>query len=151
MKKLLISISISIPVMVVSSTAMAAQREGETSDRTNVDATYVKPLTLSLIIAAIDFGDVFTDSTVTDETVTANIEGEPDETFTYTVSSDGVYVTLDGSADATLEENSVALPEGTATFYFDVGLGTANIKADFDPEKVTVSIVYDSIEGTSSG
>jgi hypothetical protein len=150
MKKLLIAISIVIPVMVILSKAMAAQREGETSDGTQVNATYVKPLTFSLTIAAIDFGDVFTDSTVTDETVTANIEGESDETFTYTVSSDGVYVTLDGSADATLEENSVALPEGTATFDFDVGLDTANITADFNPEIVTVSIVYDSIEGTSS-
>lgn len=148
MKKLLIAVSISI--IAISSPAMAAQREGKTSDGTNVDATYVKPLTLSLTITTIDFGDVFTDSTVTDETVTANVGGEPDETFTYTISSDGVHVTLDGSADAIIEENSVVLPEGTANFDFDVGLDTANISAEFDTETVTVSIFYDSIEDTSS-
>jgi hypothetical protein len=146
MKKLLILVSI----MVISSTAMASQREGKTSDRTQVDATYVIPLTLSLTIATIDFGDVYTDSTVTDESVTANVEGEPNETFTYTISSNGDFVTLDGIGNATLEENSVALPEGTATFDFDVGLDTANILANFDTETVTVRIVYDSIEGTSS-
>jgi hypothetical protein len=146
MKKLLILVSI----MVISSTTMASQREGKTSDRTQVDATYVIPLTLSLTIATIDFGDVYTDSTVTDESVTANVEGDPNETFTYTISSDGDFVTLDGSGNAILEENSVALLEGTATFDFDVGLDTANILANFDTETVTVRLVYDSIEGTSS-
>jgi uncharacterized protein YdeI (BOF family) len=146
MKKLLILVSI----MVISSTAMASQRQGKTSDETQVDATYVTPLTLSLTIATIDFGDVYTGSTATDESVTANVEGEPNETFTYTISSDGDFVTLDGSGNATLEENSVALPEGTAAFDFDVGLDTANILANFDTETVTVRLVYDSIEGTSS-
>jgi hypothetical protein len=146
MKKLLILVSI----MVISSTAMASRREGKTSAATQIDATYVTPLTFSLTIATIDFGDVYTGSTVTDESVTANVEGDPNETFTYTISSDGDFVTLDGSGNATLEENSVALPEGTATFDFDVGLDTANILANFDTETVTVRLVYDSIEGTSS-
>lgn len=146
MKKLLILVSI----MVISSAAMASQRQGKTSDETQVDATYVTPLTFSLTIATIDFGDVYTGSTVTDERVTANVEGDPNETFTYTISSDGDFVTLDGSGNATLEENSVALLEGTATFDFDVGLDTANILANFDTETVTVRLVYDSIEGTSS-
>jgi hypothetical protein len=146
MKKLFIAISI----VAISSTAGAAKREGKTSDEMQVNATYVIPLTLSLTITAIDFGDVYTDSTANAQTVTANVTGEPNEKFTYTISSDGGYVTLDGSVNTTLEENSVTLSEGAATFDFDVGLDTASISADFDPETVTVSIVYDSIEGTSS-
>ena len=146
MKKLLIAIFI----VVISSKVMTAQREGKASDETQVNATYVIPLTFSLTIAGIDFGDVFINSTVTDETVTANVEGEPDETFNYTISSNGVYATLDGNADVTIEGNSIFLPDGTATFNFDVGLDTGNISADFDTETVTVSIVYDSIEGSNN-
>jgi hypothetical protein len=146
MKKLLIAIFI----VVISPKVMTAQREGKASDETQVSATYVIPLTFSLTIVEIDFGDVFIDSTVTDETVTANVEGEPDKTFTYTISSNGEFVTLDSIADTTLEKNSVTLLEGTATFDFDVGLDTTNISANFDTETVTVSVVYDSIEGTSS-
>ncbi len=146
MKKLLILVSI----MVISSTAMASQRQSKTSDETQVDATYVTPLTFSLTIATIDFGDVYTGSTVTDERVTVNVEGDPNETFTYTISSDGDFVTLDDSGNATLEENSVALLEGQTTFGFNVGLVTTNILANFDTETVTVRLVYDSIEGTSS-
>ena len=148
MKKLLTAVLIKllIAILVMSSTAMAAEKEGKAAEGTQVNATYVTPLKFSLTITAINFGDIFTNSAVAVQTITANIEGEPDETFTYTVSSESVPVTLSGQTEGT----KTILTNGTANFDFVVGLDTTKITADFVTETVTVSIAYDSIEGTSS-
>ncbi|MFT5294406.1 MAG: hypothetical protein ACI9YH_000412 [Colwellia sp.] len=157
-KKLLLATSI----MAMSSTAMAATSDALDSAKTDtltVLAHYVTPLTMSLDLATIDFGDVYTDSVITKENVVASLTGELNETFTYTVSSDGPLVLLDtGSTGVDISGTSViggTLGAGVATFNFDVGLDTAALTAVANAdtavsEIITVTVQYNAIAGTTT-
>jgi hypothetical protein len=154
-KKLLLATSI----LAMSSTAMAASSDALDTAKTDtltVLAHYVTPLTMNLDQGTIDFGDVYTDSVITTENVVASLTGELNETFTYTVSSDGPLVLLDsGSTGVDVTGSSTitgALGSGVATFNFDVGLATSALTTDDSAvsEIITVTVQYDAIAGTTT-
>jgi hypothetical protein len=145
-KKVLLATSI----LAMSATAVAAddsaqrQEDSAKSADLTVVANYVELLTVGLDLSAIDFGDVFTDATVTDVDVTASITGDENETFTYaiTTSPGGVTVLggdLAGTQTQLRGDEAVTIP-------FTVGLNTSNINGDVS-ETVTIDITYDSIAG----
>ena len=146
LKKALLATSI----IAMSSTAMAAESdtretESEKTDSITVTANYIELLTLDLDINLIDFGDVFTDSTVAVVPVNASITGDAAETFTFGVATNGSAVlggTLTGTGTALTDDTPVVLP-------FTVGLDTSTISEDIS-ETVTFTITYDSIAGTTS-
>jgi hypothetical protein len=145
MKKLLLATSL----VAMSSTAIADNTSDDldtaVTDTLTVKAKYVTPLTLSLDTSTIDFGDVFTDSAITDETVTATINGEAGETFTYTIVSSGNKVTL--SDDGAILDFD-ALTEKTLSF--DVGLDTENLDDAVISETITFTVQYNDIADTDT-
>ncbi len=145
MKKLFLTAAI----LAMSATAVGAGSTRSTvlntavTDSLTVTAKYVKPLTVSLDTTSIDFGDVYTDSTVATVPVVATVAGTVGETFEYTVSSNGSLVLLTGNTSGT----ATALGTGTTDLTFNVGLDTANLSADTDvSEVVTIAVTYDSID-----
>jgi hypothetical protein len=145
MKKLLLATSL----VAISSTAIATNTSSKLDDAVaetlTVDAKYVTPLTLVLDTSTIDFGDVFTDSAITAETVTATINGEAGETFTYTIVSSGEKVTLTDSGE-TLD--FAATTEQTLSF--DVGLDTENLDDAVISETITFTVQYNDIADTDT-
>jgi hypothetical protein len=145
MKKLLLATSL----VAISSTAIATNTSSKLDDAVaetlTVDAKYVTPLTLVLDTSTIDFGDVFTDSAITVESVLATINGEAGETFTYTIASNGDKVTLSDTGE-TLD--FAATTEQTLSF--DVGLDTANLVDAEISETITFTVQYNAIADTTS-
>jgi hypothetical protein len=151
--KLLVATSI----LAMSTTALAtssAKLDTAVKKTLSVAAHYVVPLTASLSVGTIDFGDVWTDSDVPVVNVLASLTGENAETFSYSVKTTNnssrslVLLTGDilGEADAT-----DVFAEGVATLNFSVGLAT-NLLTDADDtvtETVTLSVIYDAIAPTS--
>lgn len=153
MKKLLIATSI----VAMSSTAMAANddtRMGESikTETLAISANYIELLTLNLQKTTIDFGDVFTAASVDAVTVTADVTGDADETFTYnisTVADSHVLINGNDVSSTPFTLASQVLTDGAVTFNFTVDLDTTSgIIADVS-ENVTVTITYDAIEATS--
>jgi len=154
MKKLLLTATL---LAAISATAMGANTSGlldsGKSDSVNVTAHYVEPLAISLDLGTINFGDVYTDSVVSDETVTATITGTQDETFTYTVSTNGSLVKINGAAaGVTYNGATTGFILGTVDVTFNVGLDTTGVtdvaETDVDVnETVTMTVTYDSIAG----
>jgi hypothetical protein len=152
-KKLLLATSI----LAMSSTAIAATSalvDSAKTDTLTVTAHYVEPLTMSLDLATINFGDVWTDSVVTAETVTASLTGTTGETFDYDITTDGSLVLLDGAALALSGSSSITglVGSGVGSVSFTVGLDTSLLTEDVDvTEVVTVSVQYNDIAGTTTG
>ncbi|MFT5559014.1 MAG: hypothetical protein ACI9RZ_001490 [Sphingobacteriales bacterium] len=144
-KKVLLATSI----LAMSATAVAADdstarmSESAKAASLTVTANYVKLLTVGLDLSAIDFGDVFTDATVTDVPVQASVTGDSGETFTYNITTTGVAVlggdTLTGATQALTDDTPVLID-------FTVGLNTATLTGDVS-ETVTIDITYDAIAG----
>lgn len=153
MKKLLLAATL---LASISATAMATNTsvllDSAKSASVTVSAHYVKPLEITLDLATINFGDVYTDSVISDETVTATITGTQGETFTYTVSTNGSLVKINGGvAGATYNGAQTGFTGGTVDLTFDVGLNTAGLSTDTDvSEIVTMTVTYDSIADTST-
>ncbi|ABM04759.1 hypothetical protein Ping_3059 [Psychromonas ingrahamii 37] len=147
-KKVLLATSI----LAMSTTAIAessTELDGSKDAGLTVAAHYVTPLTVGLDLAAIDFGDVFTDSVVADQAVKATVAGTQGETFTYSVvSSKPLLVTVDTLA-ATL--TGVAFTTGSTTLDFNIGLDASKIVDGADvAETITVTVTYDSIDSTTN-
>lgn len=147
MKKLLLAGII----LAMSTTAMATNTslilDTAVTDTLTVSAKYVKPITVSLNKSTINFGDVYTDSIITVEAVSATITGEEGETFAYSVTSDGTLALLTGNISGSAQ----TFTTGSATLNFNVGLDTANLTADTDvSETVTISVNYDAIADTTT-
>ena len=144
MKKLLLAASI----VALSAPAMASsiQLDNEKEATLKVIAHYVEPLTVELAFTVIDFGDVYTDSEVGTVPVLTELAGEPLEEYSYKISSDGDYATLDKiSGTGAFGEN------GKGEFYFVVGLDTKDLTKDQDVEEtVTVSVTYSGIAGITT-
>jgi len=139
MKKLLLAASI----FALSAPAMASSNEldNEKEATLKVIAHYVEPLTVELAFAVIDFGDVYTDSEVGTVPVQTELAGEPLEEYSYKISSDGDYATLDNTSG-----NGAFGIDGKSEFYFVVGLDTKDLIEDQDVnETVTVSVTYSGI------
>jgi len=146
-KKVLLATSI----LAMSTTAMAADDMSESAKAAEltVTANYVKLLTVSLDLATVDFGDVFTNASIAEVAVNASVTGDEAETFTYAItttdnSTTGVVVlggTLSGSTTALTGDVAVVLP-------FTIDLDTSDIAGDVS-ETVTIDISYDSIAGTT--
>jgi hypothetical protein len=149
MKKLLIATSI----LAMSSTAIAATDEQRNTDSTTndsltVDATYVETLAVTLSLTAIDFGEIFTDATVENVAVTANVAGDNEEPFDYIIETSGSIVTLDnGTANLTGSQNLVG---GTSTITFQVNLDSSLVTETFAQETITTTVNYTGIAGTST-
>jgi hypothetical protein len=149
MKKLLIATSI----LAMSSTAIAetdAQRntDSTTNDSLTVDATYVETLAVTLSLTAIDFGEIFTDATVENVAVTANVAGDNEEPFDYTIATSGSIVTLDGgTVNLTGSQNLVG---GASTITFQVNLDSSLVTETFAQETITTTVNYTGIAGTST-
>ena len=149
MKKLLIATSI----LAMSSTAFAATDAQRNTDSTTsadmtVDATYVETLAVSLSLTAIDFGEIFTGATVANVEVTANVTGDKEEPFDYTIATSGSIVTLDGGFDNLT--GSKNLTEGSDAITFDVNLDSSNVTETFAQETITTTVIYTGIEGTTT-
>jgi hypothetical protein len=149
MKKLLIATSI----LAMSSTAIAATDEQRNTDSTTndsltVDATYVETLAVTLSLTAIDFGEIFTDATVENVAVTANVAGDNEEPFDYIIETSGSIVTLDnGTANLTGSQNLVG---GTSTITFQVNLDSSLVTETFAQETITTTVNYTGIAGTTT-
>jgi hypothetical protein len=149
MKKLLIATSI----LAMSSTAIAATDETRNTDSTTndsltVDATYVETLAVTLSLTAIDFGEIFTDATVDDVAVTANIAGDKEEPFEYTIATSGSIVTLDGgTVNLTGSQNLVG---GASTITFQVNVDSSLVTETFAQETITTTVNYTAIAGTTT-
>jgi hypothetical protein len=149
MKKLLIAASI----VAMSSTAIAAtdtQRntDSTTSDSLTVDATFVKTLSVSLSLTAIDFGEVFTGATVQGVDVLATVSGENDEPFTFTIATSGSIVTLNDQT-ANLSD-TLTLISGESQIGFRVNLDSSLITEAFVQETITTTVNYTAIAGTTT-
>lgn len=144
MKKLLLAGLI----LALSATAMATNTsvtlDTAVTDTLTVSAKYVKPIAVTLDTTAIDFGDVYTDSIISTETVVATVTGEEGETFSYSVESDGSLTLLTGDISGT----SIGFDTATKDLTFSVGLDTAKVTSDDVSETVTVSVNYDAIADT---
>jgi hypothetical protein len=149
MKKLLIATSI----LAMSSTAIAATDEQRNTDSTTndsltVDATYVETLAVTLSLTAIDFGEIFTDASVENVAVTANVAGDNEEPFDYIIETSGSIVTLDnGTANLTGSQNLVG---GTSTITFQVNLDSSLVTETFAQETITTTVNYTGIAGTTT-
>jgi hypothetical protein len=143
MKKLLLATSL----VAMSSTAIAANDSAKLDDAIaetlTVTAKYVTPLELGLNTTTINFGDVYTDSVITDETVIATIDGEAGETFTYTIASDGNNVTLSDEGGEIDFADTIA-----QTLSFDVGLNTTDMTDANTSEIITFTVQYNAIADT---
>ena len=146
MKKLLLAASI----LATSSSAMATNTspllDTAVTDTLTVTAKYVTPIAVTLDTAAIDFGDVWSDSVISTEVVVATVVGEAGETFTYSVTGDAmVLLTGDIAGTATAFVSSTT----TQALNFNVGLDTtAAATGTTVNETVTVSVIYDAIADT---
>lgn len=143
MKKLLLATSL----VAMSSTAIAANDSAKLDDAIaetlTVTAKYVTPLELGLNTTTINFGDVYTDSVIDDETVIATIDGEAGETFTYTIASDGDNVTLSDEGGEIDFADTIA-----QTLSFDVGLNTTGMTDANTSEIITFTVQYNAIADT---
>jgi hypothetical protein len=142
-------------ILAMSSTAIAATSSTVDSAKTTsltVVAHYVEPLTVALDLSAIDFGDVFTDSTVAVVPVVASLTGTLNETFDYSVKSSGSLALLTGDVLGTGSDAFTGtLGAGVATLNFNVGLDTANLALDTDvSETVTITVQYNEIANTTT-
>jgi hypothetical protein len=149
MKKLLLATSI----VAMSSTALAANTseglDGTVTDTLSVIANYVVPITVGLSLTKIDFGDVYTDSQITPEAVTATVVGEANETFTYTIETDGTLAQIAGIDASGTGIGFGETDDVTKVLSFTIGLDTTKVtSADVD-ETVTVSVTYDAIADTT--
>jgi hypothetical protein len=145
MKKLLLATSL----VAMSSTAIAANTSDDldtaVTDTLTVKAKYVTPIAVGLDTTTIDFGDVWSDSVISTETVIATVTGETAETFSYDVTADAM-VLLTGDINGT----EVAFGEAgglTQLLTFEVGLDTSEsaTTATTVNKTVTISVVYDAI------
>jgi hypothetical protein len=142
-------VAISATAMGVGSTRSTVLNTAVT-DTLTVTANYVKPMTATLNLTDIDFGDVYTDADVDAVPVTATITGEQGETFTYTISASGT-----GSGDIVIGgtdtgASTVAFTGGSKVLNFTVDLDNANLDANVDIASIiTVSVTYDSIDDTT--
>jgi hypothetical protein len=145
MKKLLLATSL----VAMSSTAIAANTSDDldtaVTDTLTVKAKYVTPIAVGLDTTTIDFGDVWSDSVISTETVIATVTGETAETFSYAVTADAM-VLLTGDINGT----EVAFGEAgglTQLLTFEVGLDTSEsaTTATTVNKTVTISVVYDAI------
>ena len=134
----------------MSSSAMAANTseklDSAVTKTLSVVAHYVTPISVTVDTATINFGDVFTDSVISTETVVATVVGEALETFSYTVTSDGALALLTGDTTG----SSVAFVDTTTSqaLTFDVGLDTTNVSDADVSEIITISVNYDAIADT---
>ena len=117
-------------------------------------ANFVQLLTLDLKTTTVNFGDVFQGATVTPVTVTADVTGDADETYTFNISTGtDSHVLINGNdvSSTALNTTGETITGSATTFSFTVGLDTSSdgITADVS-ENVTVSITYDAIEATST-
>jgi hypothetical protein len=159
-KKLLLATSI-LAMSTMPSTVMAATTDLSTAvtDSMFVKAHYVVPLTVTLDLAEIDFGDIYHTSTVESVSVTANLTGTIGETFDYLVTTTNakvagfVLLTNASGSDATGftgTEDTL----GAAAVTFGVSLDpsvlseTATTSEDIQ-ETVTVAITYNDIAAQS--
>jgi len=145
MKKLLLAAAI----LVLSATAMGANTSATldtaVSETLVVTAHYVTPIAVTLDTAVIDFGDVYTDSVISPESVVATVTGEENETFSYTVASNGPLSLLTGNITGVAQP----LASGTNSLTFNVGLDTAKVTDADVAETVTISVKYDAIADTT--
>ena len=144
MKKLLLAASI----VALSAPAMASsiQLDNEKEATLKVIAHYVEPLTVELAFTVIDFGDVYTDSEVGTVPVLTELAGEPLEEYSYKISSDGDYATLENKSGT-----GAFGVDGKGEFYFVVGLDTKDLTEDQNvSETVTVSVTYSAIATTTT-
>ena len=149
MKKLLLATSL----VAMSSTAIAANTstklDSVVTDVLTVSAKFVKPIELALDVTTIDFGDVWSDSTVAVQPVIATVTGEANETFTYSITTDGSFVAITGAGSA--GDSTVSFTTGgtSETINFNVGLvvdpATTNTVVS---EIVTFTVQYDAIAKT---
>jgi hypothetical protein len=149
MKKLLLATSI----VAMSSTALAANTsedlDGAVTDTLSVIANYVVPITVGLSLTKIDFGDVYTDSDITPEAVTATVVGEANETFSYTIASSGGLALIAGTDTGDTGIGFGETDNVTKVLSFTIGLDTANVTSADVSETVTVSVTYDAIADTT--
>ncbi|MFT4993003.1 MAG: hypothetical protein ACI965_000019 [Paraglaciecola sp.] len=148
MKKLLLATSI----LTISSAAIAANTSTELdsaeTDTITVTAKYVIPITVTLDTATIDFGDVWTDSVISAETVVATVVGEAAETFSYSVTATNPIIILGGNIVGSTQ--GFVTSTTTQALTFTVDLDTANAAtATSVSETVTISVVYDAIANTT--
>ena len=149
MKKLLLATSL----VAMSSTAIADNTsvllDSAVTDSLTIAAKYVVPIAVGLDTTSIDFGDVWTDSNITPETVIATVTGEIGETFTYSVVTDGTLALLVG--DITGATVGFTTSDTTQALTFTVGLDTSAAEtAGTISETITVEVVYDAIADTTA-
>jgi hypothetical protein len=151
MKKLLLASSI----LAISSTAIAANTntspllDTAVTNTLTVTAKYVTPIAVSLDTTSIDFGDVWTDSDISTVEVIAEVTGEANETFSYTIKSNGNLVKFAGDDYSATETVGVAFDTTTQKLNFTVGLDTSNAAtATTISETITVQVNYDAIADT---
>jgi hypothetical protein len=150
MKKLLLATSL----VAMSSTAIADNTspllDTAVTDTLTVTAKFVTPISIGLDTSTIDFGDVWSDSSITAEPVIATVTGEVGETFTYTIGTDGSYVVIAGT-DTGSESVAFADSGTTKALNFTIGLDTTNaVTATNVSEIVTFSVIYDAIADTTT-
>jgi hypothetical protein len=150
MKKLLLATSI----VAMSSTAFATNTSSEldsaVTDSLSVIAHYVVPITVAVNLTEINFGDVYIDSAITPEAVTATVVGEALETFSYTIVSSGDLAVIGGIDTGATGVGFTETDTVTEVLNFTIGLDTANVTSSDVSETVTVSVTYDAIADTST-
>ena len=153
-KKVLLATSI----LAMSSTAMANSSttldDTVVSETLSVVAKYITPMTVALDTSIINFGDVYTDSVVTETSVSAYVTGELGETFTYSVvtTENGTAGLVKLSGDlAGATQVFDAEVSTAAELNFSVNLDTSKLTANTDvSETITVTVAYDAIAGTTT-
>jgi hypothetical protein len=144
MKKLLLAAS----VFTLSTSAMATSQVLSNVKIASLEviAHYIKPLTVKLNLTTINFGDVYSDSVVSDIEVSTLLTGEPSETYEYTIKSNGGKTVLSNTkGTGTFNMN------GVDTFLFFVNLDTKNLIPDQDlMETVSVYVNYNEIAPPST-
>jgi|TARA_B110000902_G_scaffold177644_1_gene201429 hypothetical protein len=144
MKKLLLAAS----VFTLSTSAMATSDEllNVKEATLRVIAHYIQPLTVKLNLTEIDFGDVYTDSVLTDIEVNTLLTGEPSETYEYKIQSNGVTTVLKNT-----QGTGTFNMDGFDNFLFFVNLNTTNLTPDQDlMEIVSVYVNYNEIASPST-
>lgn len=144
MKKLLLAAS----VFTLSTSAMATSDELSNVKQATlrVIAQYIQPLTVRLDLTEIDFGDVYTDSELSDIDVNTTLTGEPEETYEYSIASNGQRTVLRNTQGTGTFNMS-----GVDTFLFSVNLDTTNLIPDEElVEVVTVYVNYNEIASPST-
>lgn len=149
MKKLLLATSL----VAMSSTAIAentsTKLDSVVTDALTVSAKFVKPIELALDVTTINFGDVWDDSSITVEPVVATVTGEADETFTYSIATDGAFVDITGDGSAGDSKVGFTTTGTTQTINFNVGLILTAFATNTDvSEIVTFTVNYDAIADT---